>query len=172
MAGSTTSRPSISFAPPELKRFLGRRLVELGGIALAAVFLAAILAVATHDPADPSWNRAATGEISNLLGAPGAIFADLMLQLMGPIVLIVLAVPFCHAVRLVLHRPAAELKWRGAVTVFAACGGAMGLGALALWLDAAPAHFGGVLGASPLNARVVPLPPAVWLFVFALASLP
>mgnify|MGYP003571034185 CR=1 FL=1 len=148
MAGSTASRTGISFAAPELKRFLGRRLVELAGVVLAAVVLAAIVAVASHDPADPSWNRAGAGETANLLGPAGAVFADLMLQLTGPIALIVLAVPFCHALRIIAHRPASALRWRGAVTVFAACGGAMGLGALAPWFAAPPAHFGGVLGAA------------------------
>jgi len=54
---------------------LGLSFTAAGAFVLAAVF--------SHDPFDPSWNAATSGPVSNIAGAPGAITADLTLQLMG-----------------------------------------------------------------------------------------
>ncbi len=51
------------------------------GCVLAAVFFT--LALISYDSGDPSLNRASGGAIANLMGAPGAITADLLLQLFG-----------------------------------------------------------------------------------------
>ncbi len=54
---------------------LGAGCAALGGFVLVGVF--------SHNPLDPSWNVATDEPISNLAGAPGAITADLVLQLTG-----------------------------------------------------------------------------------------
>ncbi|WP_417520165.1 DNA translocase FtsK 4TM domain-containing protein [Minwuia sp.] len=147
MSSTDAGRTPISFAPPELKRFLKRRLVELGGLALALITLAAILAIATYDPADPSWNHASATPAANLLGLPGAVFADLVLQAIGPIALLALAVPFALALRIVVHQVAPRPRRRALVTVLAAIAGAAGLGGIAGFLDLSATQFGGVMGA-------------------------
>ncbi|MGB8275685.1 MAG: DNA translocase FtsK 4TM domain-containing protein [Alphaproteobacteria bacterium] len=60
-----------------------RRLAELLGAALIAASAAMLLALASFDSLDPSFNRAADGPIHNWLGAAGAYAADLLLQTMG-----------------------------------------------------------------------------------------
>ncbi|MBX3593657.1 DNA translocase FtsK 4TM domain-containing protein [Sphingomonas sp.] len=61
----------------------------VGAIALYVLTAAAVLAVGTYDGGDPSWNTAAGGPAKNLLGAPGAWLADLLLALGGlPVVML------------------------------------------------------------------------------------
>ncbi|SDG24865.1 DNA translocase FtsK [Limimonas halophila] len=63
---------------------LARRLLRRVGIA-APGGIAAALAVAliTYNPADPSLNVASDAPVSNLLGQPGAIVADVLLRALG-----------------------------------------------------------------------------------------
>ena len=62
---------------------LRRRLRELGGIALISLAMMAALALATWSVQDPSLSHATDAPVHNLLGMPGAIAADLMMQLLG-----------------------------------------------------------------------------------------
>ena len=69
--------------PERLTRFAARRLSEFGGAGLALIGLATILALASYDRADPSLNTATADPPANLIGAPGAWTADLLLQSIG-----------------------------------------------------------------------------------------
>src|SRR5712692_5662219 len=73
----------LSFLPDALRDALRRRLRELGGLALifAATLLA--LALATWSVQDPSLSHATNVAVRNALGLPGAIVADLLMQLLG-----------------------------------------------------------------------------------------
>ena len=62
---------------------LRRRLRELGGIALISLAMMAALALATWSVQDPSLSHATDAPLHNLLGMPGAVAADLMMQLLG-----------------------------------------------------------------------------------------
>jgi S-DNA-T family DNA segregation ATPase FtsK/SpoIIIE len=62
---------------------LRRRLREVGGIALISLAMMAGLALATWSVQDPSLSHATDAPVHNLLGMPGAIAADLMMQLLG-----------------------------------------------------------------------------------------
>jgi len=66
-----------------LRRFLRRRVAETTGLLLLAVALAIALALATWSVEDPSLNHATDGPVRNLLGFPGAVAADLVMQLVG-----------------------------------------------------------------------------------------
>jgi S-DNA-T family DNA segregation ATPase FtsK/SpoIIIE len=66
-----------------LRGFLRRRLAETSGFALFAVALAMALALATWSVEDPSLNHATDAPVRNLLGFPGAVAADLVMQLIG-----------------------------------------------------------------------------------------
>jgi len=146
MSTTDAGHRRVSFAAPELKRFLRRRAVEILGLILAAVALVAILAVATHNPADPSWNRATSGPVANLLGMPGAVFADLAMQTVGPIVLLVLLTPFCLAIRIVAHRPAGRHRVRIALAIAGGLLSALALGALAPLFELGAEAAGGFVG--------------------------
>ncbi|HVL73509.1 MAG TPA: DNA translocase FtsK 4TM domain-containing protein, partial [Beijerinckiaceae bacterium] len=60
-----------------------RRTVELAGLGLIAAAGAATVALATWSIDDPSLNNATDGPVRNLLAWPGAIAADLLMQLFG-----------------------------------------------------------------------------------------
>ena len=67
----------------QLGAILRRRLREVGGIALISLAMMAALALATWSVQDPSLSHATDAPVHNLLGMPGAIAADLMMQLLG-----------------------------------------------------------------------------------------
>ncbi|MEK7245374.1 MAG: DNA translocase FtsK 4TM domain-containing protein, partial [Pseudomonadota bacterium] len=63
--------------------FMKRRLSEASGLGLLATGTFAALSVATYAPNDPSFNSAAPGEPTNLLGFAGASVADALVQTLG-----------------------------------------------------------------------------------------
>ncbi len=65
---------------------------------MACVYLA--LSLMTYHPADPSFNRAASGTVSNAGGKLGAYTADLLLQVMGLVASLLVLVPMAWGVKL------------------------------------------------------------------------
>lgn len=59
------------------------RLNEAVGILLLLAGIALGLSLESYSPLDPSWNTASPHGPQNLLGYPGAYFADLVFQLFG-----------------------------------------------------------------------------------------
>ena len=60
-----------------------RQVAFAGGAALMAFVLFAIVAISTWNVADPSLSHATDATVTNLMGAPGAILADLAMQFLG-----------------------------------------------------------------------------------------
>jgi DNA segregation ATPase FtsK/SpoIIIE, S-DNA-T family len=73
----------MTFLTGQLGGVLKRRLREAGGLALIGLAIVAALALATWSVHDPSLSHATDAPVHNLLGRPGAIAADLMMQLLG-----------------------------------------------------------------------------------------
>ncbi|MBM6593968.1 DNA translocase FtsK [Microvirga pudoricolor] len=69
--------------PGALRAFLARRAEELTGLCLIGLTGLAATALATWSVDDPSLNNATDGTVHNILGWPGAIVADLLMQLLG-----------------------------------------------------------------------------------------
>ena len=65
------------------RAFLKRRAAELCGLALIGLCGVATVALATWSVEDPSLNNATDAPVRNLLGLPGAVVADLAMQLFG-----------------------------------------------------------------------------------------
>jgi S-DNA-T family DNA segregation ATPase FtsK/SpoIIIE len=80
---TTTSFTALDRIPDPLRAFAARRAAELAGIALVVGTGALALALLTWSVQDPSLNHATDGPIRNLLGVPGAITADLVMQMLG-----------------------------------------------------------------------------------------
>ena len=119
-------------------------------IAAIALFLATLLmalALASYHADDAALNTAAGGDIRNLVGVPGAWFADIALSLLGPVVALLLPIGPIVALRLWRDRPAG--RWLR-MTRDAAIGVALIAAALATISDAAvlalPAGWGGAIG--------------------------
>src|SRR3954452_15242120 len=66
-----------------LREQLSRRLREFGGMALILLALGLGLALTTWAVKDPSPSHATNAPMRNLLGMPGAVGADLLMQLFG-----------------------------------------------------------------------------------------
>jgi len=80
---TTTSFTALDCIPDPLRAFAVRRAAELAGIALVVGTGALALALLTWSVEDPSFNHATDGPVRNLLGLPGAITADLVMQMLG-----------------------------------------------------------------------------------------
>jgi S-DNA-T family DNA segregation ATPase FtsK/SpoIIIE len=129
-----------TFLPPSVMRFVRRRLAEALGVFLALFALGLALALATYNAQDPSLNTASASEPTNLLGAPGAIVSDLLVQTMGLASWLLGPLALAWAWRLTSHA--------GLTRVWLRIGAApMALIAAAIALAAA--DRGGIVGALP-----------------------
>ncbi len=96
----------------QLGAALARRLRELGGIALISLAMILGLALATWSVRDPSLSHATDSAVHNLLGRPGAIAADLLMQLLGLGSLALLLPVAVWGYRLLGHRPLSRERLR------------------------------------------------------------
>jgi S-DNA-T family DNA segregation ATPase FtsK/SpoIIIE len=69
--------------PFEMRESARRSALLLGGLALLMLVAALATALATWSVQDPSFSHATNAPVRNLLGRPGAITADLLMQLWG-----------------------------------------------------------------------------------------
>ncbi|MGI8569320.1 MAG: DNA translocase FtsK [Methylocella sp.] len=136
----TTARfMALDHIPESLRAFAMRRGAEVAGLGLIVATAGLGLALASWSVQDPSFNHAASGPVHNLLGAPGAVAADLVMQMLGLAAIAFLAPVSFWGWRLIAARRLERVKAR-----------------LVLWLG------GGVLSAglaslAPITARW-PLP--------------
>src|SRR3954454_7284898 len=135
------------------RAFLARRTLELTGLGLIAAAGGLNAALATWSIADPSLNHATDAPVRNLLGAPGAIAADLAMQLFGLGALALLTPIVLWGWRLLRGRPLGRLPLRLALWVVgagAATAVASALPPTARW--PLPTGLGGVAGDALLRA--------------------
>jgi DNA segregation ATPase FtsK/SpoIIIE, S-DNA-T family len=150
------SLDGMAYLSGQLGIMLQRRLREVGGIALISLAMMAMLALATWSVRDPSLSHATDAPVHNLLGLPGAIAADLMMQLLGLGSLALLLPVGVWGYRLLGHRQLSRERLRvllwvlGAVltAAFASC-----LPRSAHW--PLPCGLGGVIGDAMLRLPAV-----------------
>ncbi len=70
-------------ASPAVVALFRQRTARLGGLALGLLGLTLLLALASYDPRDPSFDTATTRHAANLAGPGGAFLSDLLLQAFG-----------------------------------------------------------------------------------------
>jgi DNA segregation ATPase FtsK/SpoIIIE, S-DNA-T family len=75
--------PLVGHLPAAIREALARRLRELAGFGLLTLTGAAAAALMTWSVQDPSLSHATSRPIRNLVGYPGAIGADLLMQILG-----------------------------------------------------------------------------------------
>ncbi len=99
-----TRSQSLGSASDHFRGFARRRAAEAVG--LVAVCACGVLSAAlvTWSARDPSLNHATDGKIHNALGAPGAIVADLFMQLLGVAAIAAILPVAAIGMRLVAHR--------------------------------------------------------------------
>ncbi|MBS9476008.1 DNA translocase FtsK 4TM domain-containing protein [Ancylobacter sp. VKM B-3255] len=71
------------FLPEEVRGALGRRAEELIGLTLLIGAIVLLTALSSWSADDPSLSRSSAAAPANLLGLPGAMVADLVIQLFG-----------------------------------------------------------------------------------------
>src|SRR5436305_6819435 len=142
----------------ELRAALRRRVHEIIGGALIGVAGIAAVALATWSVQDPSLSHATNAPVRNMLGLPGAIGADLMMQLLGIATIALLFPLAAWGWRLLTHRPLDRERVRALSWIIGA-GGAAGFASClppsTSW--PLPTGLGGVVGDALLRM------PA-WLF--------
>ncbi len=104
MATIHRSFEADAFLPDDLSAAIRRRVREIVGIGLIALTASAAAALATWSIKDPSLSHATSAPIRNLLGFPGAIAADLLMQLLGLSAIALLLPPAAWGWRLLTHR--------------------------------------------------------------------
>ena len=75
--------PLVGQLPASIREALARRLRELAGLSMIALSGVAAAALMTWSVQDPSYSHATSRAIRNILGYPGAITADLLMQILG-----------------------------------------------------------------------------------------
>ena len=150
------SLDGMAFLSGQLGAILRRRLRELGGIALISLAMMAALALATWSVRDPSLSHATDAPVHNLLGRPGAIAADLLMQLFGLGSLALLLPIAVWGYRLLGHRPLSRERLRVVLWLF----GAALAAAFASCLPRSshwplPTGLGGVIGDAVLRVPAI-----------------
>jgi S-DNA-T family DNA segregation ATPase FtsK/SpoIIIE len=161
--------PLVSQLPASIRDALTRRLREVAGLCLIALSGVAAAALMTWSVQDPSLSHATSRAIRNIIGYPGAIGADLLMQILG-LGAIMLILPIAvWGWRMMTHRAfdreALRLGCWILSTVlaagFASCwphGGAWPL----------PTGLGGVVGDALLRAPAVVFGPPGFIYRFVL----
>src|SRR5882757_1049952 len=75
--------PLVGQLPASIRDALARRLRELAGLSLIALSGVVAAALMTWSVQDPSLSHATSRAIRNIVGYPGAIGADLLMQILG-----------------------------------------------------------------------------------------
>src|SRR3954453_16132212 len=150
MATVATRAPKRDLAPDwrdALCEAVRRLALRSWGVLLVGLSLAGAVALATHNPNDPSLSTAAGGAPTNWLGASGAYVSDVLLLLLGLGSALLLPVVAIAGLRMIRLQPAGRIG-RG---LLLAAIGALLLG-IALGLTSAssvsglPAGWGGAIG--------------------------
>jgi S-DNA-T family DNA segregation ATPase FtsK/SpoIIIE len=164
--------PLVGQLPAAIREVLARRLRELAGLGLIALTGVAAAALMTWSVQDPSLSHATSRAIRNVVGYPGAIGADLLMQILGLGAIMLILPVAIWGWRMLTHRgfdrEALRLGCWILCTVisagFASCwphGGAWPL----------PTGLGGVVGDALVRAPAVVFGPPGFLYRLVLGTL-
>lgn len=157
--------PLVGHLPAAIRDALARRLREVAGLCLIALSGVAAAALMTWSVQDPSLSHATSRAIRNILGYPGAIGADLLMQILGLGAIMLILPVAVWGWRMLTHRTFDREALRLACWIlctilaagFASCwphGGAWPL----------PTGLGGVVGDALVRAPAVIFGPAGFIY--------
>ena len=108
----TTSSSALDMIPDSVREFFARRLAEIAGVLMLALCGGTALALVSWSAQDPSWNHATKGPVRNFLSTPGAVAADLVMQIIGLASIAVLFPVACWGWRLLTRHKLRRIKLR------------------------------------------------------------
>jgi hypothetical protein len=132
----TTTFSFIDHLPASVREFPKRRAAEMAGLAALAGVTGLSLALLTWSVSDPSLNHATNARVHNLLGAPGAIAADIVMQFIGLASVALLTPPAFWGWRLLTRRRLERARLRAGL-YWGGRGGSVGFLASRAWKLAA-----------------------------------
>lgn len=164
--------PLVGHLPASLREALGRRLRELMGFALIGVAGVAAAAMMTWSVQDPSLSHATSRAIRNIVGYPGAIGADLLMQILGLGAIMIILTVAVWGWRMMTHRhfdrEALRLTCWLLCTVFAS-------GFASCWQHGGswplPTGVGGVVGDALFRAPAVVFGPVGFIYRTVLGTI-
>ena len=162
----TTTFSFIDHVPAPVRDFPKRRAAEIAGFGALAGVACLCLALLTWSVSDPSLNHATNARVHNLLGAPGAIAADLVMQFIGLASAALLTPPAFWGWRLLTKRRLERPRLKIGLYL---CG-VIAAAALASLLPTPgswplPTGLGGVVGDAVLSIPRRVLPVSAWATV-------
>lgn len=172
MTGIERVIPGTSHLSHALREMLARRLRELMGLAMIGAAGAAAAALMTWSVQDPSFSNATSRTIRNVLGYPGAIGADLAMQIFG-LGSVMLILPLAAwGWRVMTHRPIDRKLIRGACWILCAVSAA---GFASCWPHGGswplPTGVGGVVGDALVRAPALVFGPPGYIYLFVVGLL-
>jgi S-DNA-T family DNA segregation ATPase FtsK/SpoIIIE len=144
----------------DLSDLIRRRVSESGGVALITLSALIAVALATWSVQDPSLSHATDGPVRNFLGTPGAVGADLLIQLFGLAATLFVLPVAVWGWRIATHRPF-DREWMR--LAFWLAGTTFGAGFVACMPKSErwplPTGLGGVIGDAILSLPTLVLGP-------------
>ncbi len=164
--------PLVGQLPAAIREALGRRLRELAGLGLIALTGVAAAALMTWSVQDPSLSHATSRAIRNVVGYPGAIGADLLMQILGLGAIMLILPVAIWGWRMLTHRAFDREALRLGCWILCTVGSA---GFASCWPHGGawplPTGLGGVVGDALVRAPAVVFGPPGFLYRLVLGTL-
>jgi len=164
--------PLVGQLPDPIREMLARRLRELAGLGLVALAGVIAAALMTWSVQDPSLSHATAGKIRNIMGFPGAIGADLLMQIMGLGAVMVILPVAVWGWRMMTHRHFDREALRIASWILCAV---IAAGFFSCWPRSGawplPTGLGGVVGDALVRAPAVVFGPPGLIYRLILGTL-
>src|SRR5580704_9904971 len=161
--------PLVSHLPPSTRDALARRLRELTGLALIGFAGLASAALMTWSVQDPSLSHATSRAIRNIVGYPGAIGADLLMQILGLGAIMLILPVAIWGWRMLTHRTFDREALR--ITCWILCT-VISAGFASCWAHGGawplPTGLGGVVGDALVRAPAVVFGPPGFVYCLVL----
>ncbi|MGJ5133753.1 DNA translocase FtsK [Bradyrhizobium oligotrophicum] len=164
--------PLVNHLPTSLRDALVRRLRELAGLCLIALCGVAAAALMTWSVQDPSLSHATSRAIRNIVGYPGAISADLLMQILGLGSIMAILPLSIRGWRMMTHRPFDREALRFGAWIL---GAVIAAGFASCWPRShawpLPTGLGGVVGDALVRAPAVVFGPPGVIYRLVLGAL-
>src|SRR3569623_1001588 len=164
--------PLVGQLSDQIREMINRRLRELAGLGVLCLASAVAAALMTWSVQDPSLSHAISGKIRNLIGWPGAIGSDLLMQILGLGTIMFVLPVAVWGWRLLTHRPFAREAVRIGCWILCAvraAGFACGWPHSRSW--PLPTGLGGVVGDAIVRVPAVIFGPPGFLYRLGLGLL-